>query len=255
MKELYIYVTTKGRYENCKTVDLIGNYKNLYIIVEPQEYQQYRNKYQDFNIIQLTENNKGLSFARNFIKIHSEENNIEDYWVLDDDISYFYEREGTKLNRIDFETCLNNSRKFFNENKIAVGGLEYRQYAWSASKRLIENSFCDSAVYIDNNLTKGLRYNLDLKLKIDRDFCIKTIKSGNKTGRDTLYAFSVPPNGSNKGGLKEMAYDVDGLERSMCLKMVEIWGTDICQHIIKEDGRNDLKIHWNNINTNQITLF
>ena len=255
METLNIFITTKSRYENCKTVDLIGNYKNLYIVVEPQEFEQYKNKYQDFNIIQLPENNKGLSYARNYIKNQTEQNNIENYWLLDDDISYFYEREGTKLNRIDFVTCLNNSRQFFKQNNIAVGALEYRQYAWSSNKRLIENSFCDSAVFIDNNLTKGLRYNEDLKLKIDRDFCIKTIKAGNKTGRDTFYAFSVPPNGSNKGGLKEMAYDVEGLERNMCLKMVEIWGADICQHIIKEDGRNDLKIHWNNINTNQITLF
>jgi hypothetical protein len=255
MEELFIYVTTKGRYDNCKTVDLIGNYKNLYIIVEPQEYEQYKNKYNDFNILQLPENNKGLAYARNFIKIKSEEDNVKDYWVLDDDISYFYEREGTKLNRIDFETCLNNSKNFFKENNIAVGALEYRQYAWSANKRLIENTFCDSAVYIDNTLTKGLRYNQDLKLKVDRDFCIKTIKSGNKTGRDTFYAFSVPPNGSNKGGLKEIAYDVNGIERDMCLKMVELWGDNICQHIVKPDGRNDLKIHWANINTNQTTLF
>jgi hypothetical protein len=255
MEELYIYVTTKSRYDNCKTVDLIGNYKNLYIIVEPQEYNEYKNNYPNFNIIQLPENNKGLSYARNFIKTQTEENNIQDYWLLDDDISYFYERDDKKLNRIDFETCLKNSRKFFKENKIAVGGLEYRQYAWSASKRLIENSFCDSAVFIDNNLTKGIRYNLELKLKIDRDFCIKTIKSGNKTGRDTFYAFSVPPNGSNKGGLKEIAYDVIDLEKQMCLKMVEIWGSDICQHIVKDDGRNDLKIHWNNINSTQTSLF
>lgn len=255
MKELYIFVTTKSRYENCKTVDLIGNYKNLYIIVEPQEYDEYRSRYLDFNILQLSENNKGLAFARNFIKIYTEENNIEDYWVLDDDISYFYERNGKKLNRIDFESCLNNSRKFFKEKNIAVGGLEYRQYAWSANKRLIENSFCDSAVFIDNNLTKGLRYNEELRLKIDRDFCIKTIKSGNKTGRDTFYAFSVPQNGSNKGGLKEIAYDVVDLEKNMCLKMVEIWGNDICEHIVKEDGRNDLKINWGNINSNQTKLF
>jgi hypothetical protein len=255
MEELYIYITTKSRYDNCKTVDLIGNYKNLYIIVEPQEYENYKNNYPNFNIIQLPENNRGLSYARNFIKIHTEENNIDDYWVLDDDISYFYERDDKKLNRVDFETCLKNSKKFFKENKIAVGGLEYRQYAWSANKRLIENSFCDSAVFIDNTLTKGIRYNLELKLKIDRDFCIKVIKSGNKTGRDTFYAFSVPPNGSNKGGLKEIAYDVEDLEKKMCLKMVEIWGSDICQYIVKEDGRNDLKIHWNNINSTQISLF
>ena len=50
-------------------------------------------------------------------------------------------------------------------------------------------------------------------------------------------------------------YDVNGIERDMCLKMVELWGDNICQHIVKPDGRNDLKIHWNNINTNQTTLF
>ena len=255
MEQLNIFVTTKSRYENCKTVDLIGNYKNLFIVVEPQEYQQYKNKYLDFNIIQLPENNKGLSFARNFIKILTEQKNIDDYWLLDDDISYFYERDGKKLNRVDFKICLNNSKNFFKEKGIAVGALEYRQYAWAANKRLIENSFCDSAVFIDNTLTKGLRYNEELKLKIDRDFCIKTIKLGNKTGRDTFYAFSVPPNGSNKGGLKEMAYDVIDVEKNMCLKMVELWGNEICEHIIKQDGRNDLKINWNNINNNQIKLF
>jgi hypothetical protein len=255
MEELYIYITTKSRFNKCKTADLIGNFKNLYLIVEPQEYEDYKKNYPDFNIVKLPYNNKGLSYARNFIKINTELKNISDYWLLDDDISYFYKREGTKLIREDFKVCLNNSKEFFKKNSIAVGALEYRQYAWAANKRLILNSFCDSAVFIDNQSTKGLRYNEDLKLKIDRDFCIKTIKSGNKTGRDTFYAFSVPPNGSNSGGLKEIAYDIIDLEKNMCLKMVEIWGSNICEYIIKPDGRNDLKIHWDKINTNQIELF
>jgi hypothetical protein len=248
MQNLNIFIPTKGRFDKCKTANLIGNYEKLFLIVEPQDYENYLKNYGDYNIIQLPFNNKGLSYARNFVRDYCYTNGIKDFWLLDDDISYFYERTGTKLERISFETALSNSRDFFIENEVAVGSLEYRQYAWSSKKRMVENSFCDSAVFINNELTQGIRYNEELKLKIDRDFCIKVIKSGAKTARDTFYAFSVPPNGSNKGGLKEVAYDVGNTELNMCLKMVEIHGSEICTHIVKPDGRNDLKIHWKKIN-------
>ena len=255
MESINIFINTKGRYDNCKTADLIGNYNKLFLIVEPKEYDRYKYNYKGFNIIQLPLNDMGLAYARAFTKQTSIDMGIKNYWVLDDDISYFYKRNGTKLVRQNWGECLIDAKNFFNENDIACGGLEYRQYAWSASKRLIENSFCDSAVYINNELTKGIFYNLDLKLKIDRDFCIKVIRSGQKTGRDTINSFSVPPNGSNSGGLKEIAYDVEDLQLNMCKKMVDIWGGDICAHIVKPDGRNDLKINWKNINSKQIKLF
>jgi hypothetical protein len=255
MGTINVFITTKGRYNNCKTADLFGNYASLYLVVEPQEYEKYKANYPNVNIMVLPVNNNGLSYARNYIKAHTIEKGIKFYWLLDDDISHFYKRNGTKLIRTIWLDCLYDATKLFMENNIACGGLEYRQFAWSANKRLIQNSFCDSAVYINNELTEGLWYNEDLKLKIDRDFCIKVINAGQKTGRDTMNAFSVPPNGSNAGGLKEVAYDIIDLEKNMCKKMVEIWGEDICTHIVKPDGRNDLKIHWNNINSKQTKLF
>jgi len=37
--------------------------------------------------------------------------------------------------------------------------------------------------------------------------------------------------------------------------MIEIWGEDICTPIIKDNGRNDVKINWIKINNTQISLF
>jgi len=250
-----IYITSKGRYDVCKTALTIGAQKNLYIVVEPQELELYKNTMPEFNYLVLDANNNGLAYARNFIKKHTEQNNEQNYWLLDDDISNFYYREGTKLIKQDAILCLQKAQEMFIENNIALGAIEYRQYAWSASKPLNKNTFCDCVVWVDNTKTKGLYCNEELKLKIDRDFSIRVINSGQQTARNTLFAFSTPPNGSNKGGLKEMAYDVKDLEKQMCLKMVGIWGENICQHIVKKDGRNDLKIHWKNILSKQQTLF
>jgi hypothetical protein len=110
-------------------------------------------------------------------------------------------------------------------------------------------------VYVSNNKIKNIYYREQVSGKEDRDFAMQVIKQGLKTGRTTLYAFSAPPNGSNGGGLKEIFYDVNGKELNSCKKMVELWGDEICQHIVKKDGRNDLKINWKKINSKQISLF
>lgn len=253
MCDLNIFIPTKGRYENCKTANLIGAYKNLFLVVEPQEYNKYKANFPDFNIIQLPQNNKGIIYCRNFIKQFTEEKGIKYYWQIDDDISYIYKRDNTKLVRHNPLKALIYCTSYFLDENIAVGALEYRQFAWSANKDIILNSFCDSVVFMNNILTKNMRYTEGTKE--DRDFCIQTINKGLATGRITKYAFSAPANGSNKGGLKEIFYDIQGAELNTCKKMVEIWGSDICRHIVKPDGRNDLKINWKNINTKQTKLF
>ena len=64
MDNLYIFIPTKSRWDNCKTAKLIGCYKNLFLVVEPQEYEQYRSNYPSFNILKLPENNKGIIYCR-----------------------------------------------------------------------------------------------------------------------------------------------------------------------------------------------
>ena len=88
--------------------------------------------------------------------------------------------------------ALKQAQEQFISNGIALGSLEYRQFAWSANKDMVLNSFCDSCVFVDNTKLFGLRYREYLEGKEDRDFAMQVIKLGQKTGRTTLFAFSAP---------------------------------------------------------------
>jgi len=249
-----IFIPTKNRLEN-STLLKFANEKNenINVVLEPQDYEKYKLKYPNFNYIILPINNGGITYVRNYIKKYTMDNLIDNYWQLDDDITGLFYREGTKLIRSDFN-ILKKAKEQFIKNNISLGALEYRQFAWSANKDIIENSFCDSCVFVNNIELKNLTYNDYVEGKEDRDFAMQVIKFGKKTGRTTLYAFSAPSNGSNEGGLKEIFYDI-GKEQICVQRMVEVWGENICKPIIKNDGRNDVKIMWNEINSNQISLF
>lgn len=249
-----IFIPSKGRATTSQLLKFASEQKfTPIVVVEPQEQGKYLTEHPLFNYIVLPINNGGITYVRNYIKSYSEEVGMETYWQLDDDITGLFTRDGQKLNRSGFEV-LSQAGKRFIELGVALGGLEYRQFAWSATKELIENTFCDSCVFVDNNKIRGFRYRPYLEGKEDRDFAMQVIKSGQKTGRLTTFAFSAPANGSNAGGLKETFYDA-GKEPICVQRMVETWGENICVPITKENGRPDVKILWNKINDNQISLF
>jgi len=254
METLNIFIPTKNRIDNSTLLKFAeGTTQKITAVVEPQDYENYKIKYPNFNYLVLPINNGGITYVRNYIKEYTENNSIHNYWQLDDDLTGLFYREGTKLIRTDFD-ALKQAQQQFKNNEIALGSLEYRQFAWSANKEMVLNSFCDSCVFVDNTKLFGLRYREYVEGKEDRDFAMQVIKLGQTTGRTTLFAFSAPANGSNAGGLKEIFYDL-GKEKVCVQRMIELWGENICIPIIKDNGRNDIKIHWNNINTNQITLF
>lgn len=254
MEKLNIYIPSKNRLENSTLLKFAETtQQEITVVVEPQDYGKYKLKYPKFKYLILPKNNGGITYVRNFIKQYTENNSIDNYWQLDDDLTGLFYREGTKLIRTDFD-ALKQAQLQFKNNNIALGSLEYRQFAWSATKDIILNSFCDSCVFVDNTKLKGLTYREYVEGKEDRDFAMQVIKLGQKTARTTLFAFSAPANGSNAGGLKEIFYDL-GKELICVNRMVELWGDKICIPIIKENGRNDIKIIWDKINSNQISLF
>lgn len=249
-----IFVPSKNRLNNATFLNLANEYNiKINVVVENEDYIDYKNKYPLFNFIILPKSNQGITYVRNYIKNYTIQKGIKYFWQIDDDITNFYNRIGTKLIKTNFDALL-NAEQLFLENDIALGGLEYRQFAWSATKNLILNSFCDSCVWIDNTKIKDINYRHYVEGKEDRDFAMQVIKNNYKTARTTIQSFSSPPNGSNKGGLKEIFYDL-GKEKICVDRMVELWGNNICKPIIKENGRHDIKIIWNEINNKQLSLF
>lgn len=248
-----IFIPTKGRFNNCKTAELLGKIKNMWLVVETQELEKYKENYKGFNFIALPENNKGISYVRNYCLNYAYKMGWDWFWMLDDDINGIFRREGTKLIRDN--DALYAAENLIDNNTGQIS-LEYRQFAWSATKDFVKNSYNDvcvcinTKIIIDNNII----YRKEVSLKEDRDFTMQIIKAGYDVKRTTLSAFSAPKNGSNEGGLKSV-YDTTGNELKASKKMVEIWGENICRLNLKNDGRPDVKIIWKNINSKQTTLF
>jgi hypothetical protein len=164
--------------------------------------------------------------------------------MLDDDLKFFYEIVDRKTVKIDPHAALEKAEALIKYiPNLAQASLDYTQFAWSASKEIKLNSYCDCCVYINTKLASAAKYRSEIELKEDRDFSMQLLAAGFNTARISKYAFHSPKNGSNNGGLKKL-YDIPGKEEEVCHKVVNIWGEKFCTVQKKKNGRTDLKINW-----------
>lgn len=237
-----IFIATKGRADTCTTAQKLLAEGTLFtLVVEPQDAAAYAKVFGvGVNMVVLLENNKGVSYARNHILGLARELCMTWFWMLDDDIKDMFTVESKKLVRKPFTEVMASAERVIEKlDNVAVGAMEYGQYAWAAKKESVLNSYCDVAVLINVKKTQHIQYRE--ACKEDRDFVLQCLASGYDSARSSLTAFAVPKNGSNKGGLHD-AY-ASGLETHWSAKMVALW-PGVCEHKIKKDGRPDVKIHW-----------
>lgn len=259
-----IYIPTKNRFGNIKTIEHLGSqcreHYNLVLVVEPNELLEYdKHHHEDVDeILVIPENDRGLEYVRQWLYRYALHQDRDWYWMLDDDITGFYESDVTETKctrQPEGWRCLRYAEKFATDN-CGQMSLEYQQYAWSQTENTKLNSYQDVCVRIHpvRCYNKGISFSMGSSLKVDRDFTIQVIKSGLDAIRVCTVAFSAPKNGSNEGGLKPL-YDETDVEATSSRWMEKKWGPDIAQFKIKPDGRPDTKVHWKNIRKNQTTLF
>lgn len=255
-KELIWIVATKGRAGKGKILGWMSdNAKDLgdiYFFVEPKEYNKYKLHYPNIQMIIIPKDDAGLAYVRNRIYEFVLHKGIEYFWMPDDDITGFYDKVGNRVKKNDNPIPkLMEIQEEFIQNGFFHAGLEYQQYAWSANRQYTLNSFCDAVVWFNMKLLKTILpmppYREELKLKVDRDFCMQVLAKGGVTARYNDLSLSMPKEGSNEGGLKEIAYDLPGHEESMVDKLKELWGSNIVEKITKPSGRIDAKIHWDRL--------
>lgn len=83
-----VYIPSKGRSDNPLTGRMFRRDKVAFrIVVEPNEVPAYRREFAH-ELLVLPENNRGLVYARNFIKAHSLKEGHARHWQFDDDIRY-----------------------------------------------------------------------------------------------------------------------------------------------------------------------
>jgi hypothetical protein len=243
---LPILICSKGRPDGptFKTLDAAG--LDYHIITEKRDAVYYSEFHDPYRLIELPKSGEGLAYSRQFALTYARAKRWSWYWMLDDDIKGFFQTTPEKKTvPIPAYVALNRAEEIlesvdFMSGTLGMAGLEYQQFAWSNTRPVVWNSYCDVAVCIRSDIP--VNYRTQLPFKGDRDFTLQILSLGFNVAKLAQLSFAVPRNGSNKGGLYDL-YKTDK-EKWASEEMERLWGPAICKATVKKDGRPDVKINW-----------
>jgi len=224
-------IPSKGRPET-KTYKLFeqANIKTFHFI-EPQEISSYKVP----NIVDIGENDKGISYVRNFILDWAVANGNDWIIVCDDDVTGigFYDGKNRTANAKIWHNLFEKVKNM----PFELVGINYRQNAWHEKTSFsVNRKFSEVCTMLK---VSEISWRYKDNTKEDRDFLLQTIKNGHGTIRFNRYFFSSPVIGSNKGGLHE--HYSNKRDTEWAVKIVEDWHP-YAKLIKTKTGRVDAKI-------------
>lgn len=178
MKPRYtFYIISKGRWESRLTSKAFEKMKlPYYIVIEPQEYDQYASVINPEKILKLPFSNLGLGSipARNWVWDYSVSKGEKRHWIFDDNIRGFmriYNNHRTYV----FSTAIFRAAEDFVDRyeNVALAGFQYHFFAIERKKPIELNTRIYSNILIKNDIPyrwRG-RYNedTDLSLRVLKD--------------------------------------------------------------------------------------
>lgn len=211
-----VCIPTKGRAGNVKTLRIF-DYNDIILFVEPQEIDEYSKIHDNCKIVNILQNDKGISYVRNFILDYMNENFV----MVDDDITTIRKCEGVK--------CLTTTGKEilqYLESKINnYSCIDIAHYNYSKPYRdkeyenfgVIRNFFA-----VNINKMKGFHFdsNVDGLEDLDMTIQLKTKKNSFLTS----YKFICTNDFKTPGGCEQI-YKESNEKRIK--KMIEKWGTSL----------------------------
>jgi hypothetical protein len=172
-----IYIISKGRWETRYTSKYLEQCDIDYkIVVEPQEYDNYKKYINQDKILILPDEylnkNQGGIPARNFVLNHSRNNNDKRHWILDDNIMSYY-----RLNNSDrvilksgciFKIIEDYVDRYTN---IKMAGHNYKMFGISTNTSLrpiTKNTRIYSSILLSNDIPFEWRgkYNEDTDMSL-----------------------------------------------------------------------------------------
>jgi len=179
MPKYPIYVISKGRWESRLTVKALNVLRVPYfVVIEPQEYDQYSKVIDKKKIKVLPFSNLGQGSipARNWVWEDSIKLGAERHWILDDNINGFYRLNRNERIKVRTPAIFRAAEDFVDRyTNIGISGFHYRFFIPDREKRppFYFNTRVYSCILLKNDLPHRWRgrYNedTDLSLRILKD--------------------------------------------------------------------------------------
>jgi|TARA_R100000084_G_C4653953_1_gene151590 hypothetical protein len=217
-----IYILSKGRAFNCLTAKcFIEDKVDFYLVVEPQEYDEYRKSFPKANILILPKESAGHGAipVRNWIWQHSKKNGFERHWEFDDNIRLFRRLNKGKRIRCNAQIGINVIEEFTDRyTNIAISGFNYTFFVMNEMQHpYFLNCHVYSAMLIDNNIP----YRWRLRFNADTDLCLQVITNNLCTVLFNAFTCDKQATMTMKGG-NTNRYKGDG-RLIMSKTLEEVW--------------------------------
>jgi hypothetical protein len=219
-----VYVPSKGRYESGLTPKfLIKDGVPFYLVVEPQEVDEYSKRYGYERLLVLPWSgndttrqafckerrieNGGLIAARNWIKEHSIALGAERHWQLDDNIRMVFRWYRGQRIPCDSGVALRAVEDFTDRyENIAISGMNYHMFGAGKAPPFIANCHVYSCSLVNNAIPHYWR----LAYNDDVDICLQVLADGWCTALVNVFLVEKMPTMKVKGGNTDDLYQGDG---------------------------------------------
>ena len=193
-----IYIPSKGRPNEQKTyLHCIENNLSVKVVVEPQDYDLYKENIPAEHLIQMPKNDQGIRYVRTFIKNYSTELNEEYHWQMDDDMQYFFFRIDNKNKRVPLRKAvqvLENITELF--NNVAISGMCNVAFAFAKKHTVQVNRLAHGVVLVNNSVQQHWREGT----VEDWDYTLCVLEQGYCTLGFNHVTFQTATSGSTQGG-------------------------------------------------------
>jgi len=213
-----VYIISKGRHDSMFTSRSLARMKvPHYIIIEPQDEEDYEKALDNFNIRKyvtlliapFSNHGDGPGRARNWAWDHSISIGAKKHWVLDDNISDFYRLHQNERIRVESGAIFRAAEDFIDRfENVPISGFQYRFFIPSNSKNppYVINTRIYSCLLIDNNCKHRWRG----RYNEDTDICLRVLKDGDCTIQFNAFLQGKAATQTVSGGNTAEFYHVEG---------------------------------------------
>ena len=174
-----VFIPTKGRYKRPYTIRALEDLGIFYYaVVEPHEYDLYKEIVNNGEILITPHKDKGLTVTRNWIWDYAQNSlKAEWFWTFDDNIRGFVALN----NNIKYRILTNNFLYMIEDfimrySNILIGGMNYDYFV--PRKNHVPPFIFNTRVYSNMFIKAGCGYRNVTFYNDDTDLCLRILKDG-----------------------------------------------------------------------------
>lgn len=207
-----IYIISKGRWKTRKTAKALDRMEvPFWIVVEPQEYEQYASVINPSKILILPfgELGQGSIPARNWVWAHALEWNTKRHWILDDNIRAFARLYQNTVVEVKAGAIFTAMEDFVERHKnVALAGPQ--DYAFARSNSNQAPFKLNTRIYSCILVRNDLPYRWRGRYNEDTDLSLRALKGGWCTVLFYAFLMDKTTTMTMRGGNTDELYQGDG---------------------------------------------